>query len=94
MIRSFACADTETLFLGTKVHGVSWEQVQKIARRKLIWLDTAETVNDLKAPPSNHLEALKGDRKGQHSIRVNDQFRICFIWRDDGPHEVEIVDYH
>lgn len=57
-------------------------------------LDAAETLSDLRSPPGNRLEALQGDRAGQHSIRINGQWRLCFIWRDDGPHEVEIVDYH
>ncbi len=57
-------------------------------------LDSAATLEDLRIPPANRLEALKGDRKGQHSVRINDQFRICFVWRQDGPHEVEITDYH
>jgi proteic killer suppression protein len=57
-------------------------------------LDSAATLDDLRIPPGNRLELLKGDRKGQHSIRINDQFRICFVWRHDGPHEVEITDYH
>ncbi len=57
-------------------------------------LDAAELLDDLKAPPGNRLEGLKDDREGQHSIRINDQWRVCFIWQDDGPHEVEIVDYH
>lgn len=57
-------------------------------------LDSAATLEDLRIPPANRLEALKGDRKGQHGVRINDQFRICFVWRQDGPHEVEITDYH
>ena len=68
--------------------------IGKLARRKLDMLDYAETLGDLRAPPGNRLEALKGDPQGQHSIRINDQWRICFIWRADGAHEVEIVDYH
>ncbi len=65
-----------------------------VARRKLDQLSVAHTLNDLNAPPANHLEALKRDRKGQHSIRINDQFRVCFRWTSEGPTEVEIVDYH
>ena len=64
------------------------------ARRKLKMLDDATSLNDLAAPPRNRLEALRGDRKGQHSIRINDQYRICFEWRDGDAHDVEIVDYH
>jgi proteic killer suppression protein len=63
-------------------------------RRKLVMLDAAQNIEDLRAPPANRLEALKGDRAGQHSIRVNDQFRLCFIWTNEGPAEVEFVDYH
>jgi proteic killer suppression protein len=65
-----------------------------VVRRKLLMLDAAGTLNDLRVPPANRLEALKGDRDGQHSIRVNDQFRICFRWTDEGPEEVEFTDYH
>jgi toxin HigB-1 len=68
--------------------------IAKLARRKLDMIDYAETLADLRVPPGNRLEALKGGRMGQHSIRINDQWRICFVWRDDGAHEVEIVDYH
>lgn len=68
--------------------------IQRIAERKLIMLHRAATLNDLRVPPSNRLEVLKGDRAGQHSIRINDQWRICFEWRTDGVYEVEIVDYH
>src|SRR6266702_3240060 len=66
----------------------------KVARRKLRYLHAAGELNDLRAPPGNRLEALTGDRKGQHSIRINDQFRVCFVWTAQGPAEVEIVDYH
>ena len=68
--------------------------IQRIAERKLIMLHRAATLNDLRVPPSNRLEVLKGDRAGQHSIRINDQWHICFEWRTDGVYEVEIVDYH
>lgn len=64
------------------------------ARRKLAVLDAAETLSDLRSPPGNRLEPLQGDRAGQHSIRINGQWRVCFVWQDNGPHEVEIVDYH
>jgi toxin HigB-1 len=66
----------------------------KVARRKLRYLHAAASLNDLKAPPGNRLEALSGDRRGQHSIRINDQFRVCFVWTNEGPTGVEIVDYH
>ena len=65
-----------------------------VAERKLSQLDAAQTLDFMKAPPGNHLEALKGDRKGQHSVRINGQWRICFVWTDTGPLDVEIVDYH
>lgn len=68
--------------------------VQRAAQRKLRQLNAAEAINDLRVPPGNRLEALKGDRVGQHSIRVNDQFRICFRWTDSGPADVELTDYH
>ena len=68
--------------------------IERPARRKLLYLDAAVRLEDLRVPPGNRLEALKGDRAGQHSIRVNDQWRICFVWREDEPHDVEIVDYH
>jgi proteic killer suppression protein len=66
----------------------------KVARRKLEWLDSAGTLNDLRVPPANRLEALRGERAGQHSIRINDQYRVCFVWTESGPDRVEIVDYH
>lgn len=68
--------------------------ILQVARRKLFMIDNAETLEDLRVPPGNRLEALKGDRAGQHSIRINDQFRICFRWNDGGAEDVEIVDYH
>ncbi len=64
------------------------------ARRKLVLLDVVESLDELKSPPGNRLEALKGDRAGQHSIKINKQWRVCFVWKHDGPHDVEIVDYH
>lgn len=72
----------------------AWRGIAKIALRKLDMLDAAEALGDLTSPPGNRLEALKGDRKGQHSIRINDQFRICFRWTESGADDVEIVDYH
>ena len=92
MIQSFSDEDTYGLF--TKRKSRHWSNVQTVALRKLDQLEAAVTLDDLKIPPGNKLEALKGSRKGQHSIRVNDQFRICFAWREDGAYEVEIVDYH
>ena len=92
MIRSFRSSDTQTLFEGGRCR--RFNAVAKVAARKLAELDAAETLEFLRAPPVNRLEALKGNRKGQHSIRINDQFRICFRWSPDGPEEVEIVDYH
>ena len=92
MIRSFKCRDTADLFAGKTVP--RWANFRAVAERKLQMVNRAERLDDLRAPPNNHLEALKGDRKGQHSIRINDQWRVCFIWRADGAHAVEIVDYH
>ncbi len=92
MIVSFADADTEKLFQSVSVR--RFRNIERVARRKLLQLHAAPELASLKVPPGNQLEALKGDRKGQHSIRVNDQWRICFIWRKDGAHYVEIVDYH
>ena len=91
MIRSFASKATERLFDDEVVKAFS--AFERPARRKLQLLDSARGLDDLKVPPGNRLEALKGDRAGQHSIRINDQWRICFRW-DDGAHDVEIVDYH
>lgn len=92
MIVSFKCPHTMALDQGARVRRFS--RIESVARRKLRQLRIAATINDLRIPPGNRLEALKGDRKGQHSIRVNDQFRICFQWTDLGPADVEIVDYH
>lgn len=92
MIRSFRCKETERLFQRQSVR--RFKAIESVARRKLEMLEAAQRLDDLRVPPGNRLEALKGDRKGQHSIRVNDQFRICFIWREGGPEMVEIVDYH
>ena len=92
MIKSFRCAETERLYRrqGTK----RFLAIERVAQRKLRQLDSAEELRDLMAPPGNRLEALRGDRRGQHSIRINEQWRICFIWRDGDAWEVEIVDYH
>ena len=91
-IASFACAHTEALATGRKVR--RFAAIESVARRKLRQLEIAGRLEDLRVPPGNRLEALKGDRVGQHSIRVNRQFRVCFRWTDVGPADVEIVDYH
>ena len=91
-IISFACADTESLFTGKRVK--RFVNIQTIAMRKLAVLNRATTLQDLRVPPGNRLEALVGNRAGQHSIRINDQFRVCFMWSAEGPTNVEIVDYH
>ncbi|MGF6430893.1 MULTISPECIES: type II toxin-antitoxin system RelE/ParE family toxin [Bradyrhizobium] len=93
MIKSFKDELTEAAFNGKAKKGFPADLL-KVARRKLQYLHAAVNLDDLLAPPGNRLEALKGDRKGQHSIRVNDQFRICFTWTAEGPKEVEFVDYH
>jgi len=92
MIHSFACLDTKALFSSQVVP--RFRNIERVARRKLLQLNAATELTTLRVPPGNQLEALKGDRKGQHSIRVNDQWRVCFVWREDGAHQVEIVDYH
>ena len=97
MIRSFKDSATEDIFNGENTKAarkVCPETIWKIAGRKLDQLDSVEFLEDLKTPPANRLEALKGDRKGQHSIRINDKYRICFVWEDNTPEDVEIVDYH
>lgn len=92
MIRSFACRDTARLFDDERVS--RFRAIERVARRKLQLLNAAQTLSDLRVPPGNRLEALKGSRKGQHSIRINDQWRVCFTWKDGGADRVEIVDYH
>ncbi len=92
MIKSFRCPDTQRLFETGKSRRFSG--IASIATRKLAQLDAAETLEFLRSPPGNRLEALKGDRAGQYSIRINDQFRLCFRWQDNGAADVEIVDYH
>jgi proteic killer suppression protein len=93
VIRSFKDGVTEIVFNGRCPKGFPAD-VFRVARRKLAMVDAAVSLNSLRAPPANRLEALKGDRKGQHSIRINDQWRVCFRWTDSGPQDVEIVDYH
>lgn len=92
MIRSFRCRETERLFHRQSVR--RFKAIESVARRKLEMLEAAQRLDDLRVPPGNRLEALLGDRKGQHSIRINDQWRVCFIWREGGAEMVEIVDYH
>lgn len=91
-ILSFACPDTESLFKGKRVK--RFVNIEAVAMRKLAMLNRATTLHDLRVPPGNRLEALAGNRAGQHSIRINDQFRVCFVWSAEGPANVEIVDYH
>lgn len=92
MIKSFKCSDTRKLFETGK--SKRFGSIVKVASRKLTQLEAAATLEFLRSPPGNRLEALHGDREGQHSIRVNDQWRICFRWTAAGPEDVEIVDYH
>ena len=92
MIRSFRCKDTERLFQRESVR--RFKAIESVARRKLEMLEAATRIEDLRVPPGNRLEALSRDRKGQHSIRINDQWRVCFVWHEDGADGVEIVDYH
>jgi proteic killer suppression protein len=92
VIRSFRCRDTERLFKRDSAH--RFRAIEIVARRKLEMLDAALTLDDLRVPPGNRLEALARERKGQHSIRINGQWRICFRWLDGEANDVEIVDYH
>ncbi|MDR0780863.1 MAG: type II toxin-antitoxin system RelE/ParE family toxin [Pseudomonadales bacterium] len=91
-IQSFQCKDTEALFKNFRVK--RFVNIESVARRKLKAVDAAHELRDLAAPPGNRLEPLIGDRKGQHSIRINDQWRVCFVWTASGPADVEITDYH
>ena len=93
MIKSFADKRTAAIFAGHAVRGLPL-QLQQRARAKLLAIDAANRLNDLLVPPGNRLETLRADRRGQYSIRVNDRWRICFVWRDGESWEVEIVDYH
>ena len=97
MILAFKDSGTEDIFNGERTKAAKKScpySLWKVARRKLDQLDSVTTQNELRIPPGNRFEALVGDRKGQHSIRINDQYRICFLWTDAGPDQVEIVDYH
>ena len=92
MIRSFRDPWTDALFNDQEVP--RYQAFERVARRKLLYLHQAQRLEDLKVPPNNRIEALRGDRKGQYSIRINDQWRICFRWKDGDAFDVEIVDYH
>lgn len=92
MIKSFKCKDTEKLFNDFDVK--RFRTISRAARIGLEMLNATVSLDSSKVPPGNHLEALKGGRKGQYSIRINSQWRVCFIWKDGSPHDVEIVDYH
>jgi proteic killer suppression protein len=91
-IQSFKCKDTRNLFEGNRCR--RFVNIETVAMRKLAMLNRAAMLEDLRIPPNNRLEALQGDRQGQHSIRVNRQWRVCFVWTESGPKDVEIVDYH
>jgi proteic killer suppression protein len=93
MIKSFADEDTERIFYGARARKLP-NQIWRTATRKLLIIDAAEVLQDLRSPPGNRLEKLKGARAGQHSIRINDQFRVCFEWREGDAYLVEITDYH
>ena len=97
MIRSFSDHGTEDVFNQRRTkaaRGTCPEQLWRVAQRKLDQLNAAVSLASLRIPPGNHLEALGKDRQGQHSIRINDQYRVCFVWADEGPERVEITDYH
>lgn len=93
MIRSFRNKETESVFNGVRPKGFPAD-LMTVARRKLRMVDAAAALSDLKVPPGNKLHPLDGDRKGQHAIRINDQYRVCFVWSDEGPTNVEVADYH
>lgn len=92
MIRSFRCKDTQSLFAGESPR--RFRTIESVATRKLEMVAAAKELRDLRSPPGNRLETLSGNRNGQYSIRINDRWRICFEWHDDGPANVEIIDYH
>jgi proteic killer suppression protein len=92
VIRSFRCNETKALF--DRLPSRRWRSIERIARRKLEMLNAARLLTDLAVPPGNRLEALKGNRRGQRSMRINEQWRLCFVWRDGEAYDVEIVDYH
>ena len=92
MISSFKTEDTERLFNDERVR--KWQPVESVARRKLYMIHSAKQLEDLKSPPGNRLHKLAGNRRGQHAIRINDQYRVCFVWRNGNAHDVEITDYH
>lgn len=92
MIHSFACSETESLFNSN--YSRRFKNIERVARRKLLQLHAATEVQSLRIPPGNQLELLKGNREGQYSIRINDQWRVCFIWKEEGAYQVEIADYH
>lgn len=92
MIKSFRCKDTQALFAGLSPK--RFRAIEGVATRRLSALEAANELRDLRSPPGNRFEALKGDRRGQYSIRINDQWRICFAWAEEGAVDVEIVDYH
>lgn len=92
MIQSFSCKETEALHRNQRIP--RWASIESVARRKLAQLHAAESLAFLRAPPGNRLELLSGDRAGQYSIRINDRYRLCFVWTESGPVDVEIVDYH
>ena len=92
MIRGFRCRETEKVF--QRRYSKRFNRIQRVALRKLLILDAADTLTDLQIPPGNRLERLSGDRRGQYSIRINDQWRICFVWNDNSAIDVEIMDYH
>lgn len=93
MIQSFSCSRTRALFQDGVCHRL-WRAFESVARRKLDMLDAAHRLEDLRSPPGNRLERLKDDRAGQWAIRINDQWRLCFVWGDSGPEQAEITDYH
>jgi len=92
MIKSFRCKETENLFQDEAIS--RFRNIERVARRKLEMLEAATELNDLRQPPGNRLEALRGNRKGQYSIRINDRWRLCFKWKDGHAEDVEIIDYH